>query len=80
MNWIPLTTRPSNKDDEYERYFEFVYDCELPEEGVRVLVSEDGYVFVDELVSSSLGGFFFDIADEPDAWMPLPEPYKKVGE
>lgn len=80
MNWIPLTKRPVDKNDERERDFEFAYDCLLPEDEEQVLVSSNGKVFVDMFCMEYGGGCYFETVDDPDAWMPLPKPYEKEDE
>ena len=80
--WIPMTTR-SMTEEEREHYREWsdidgamIFDCELPEDGQEVLVSNGGYVCIDTFCKDD--GCYFEGVDIDDvqAWMPLPKPYE----
>ena len=87
FQWVPVKVRPTTEEDGIDmRKFPWFLDFPLPEDGERILVSRNGYVDVDENqtyesydgTSHYLDGWG-DWADV-DAWMPLPEPYKKKEE
>ena len=82
QRWIPFTTRPQT-DEEKEEYPEWdsILDCELPDDGQRILVSVSvrGHerVQYDEFYMDD-GSYLdsgYEIGTEAVAWMPLPEPY-----
>ena len=82
--WIPIKTRPiTEKEKEY--FFadvEFIYDCELPDNGETVLITDKwGNVDKDTFYRDD-GCYFEDYSGEDDvvAWMPLPEGYKAESE
>ena len=93
-NWIPFTTRPMDKE-ELEEYGELlgcgpegidledavVFNCELPEDGQRVLITNSwGDVVIDKFERDDFVGFEENgDMDGYLAWMPLPEPYRKEG-
>lgn len=84
--WIPIKTRPLTAEEK-EHYADlgysedsigFMYDCDLPEDGQEVLITERrGNVVVDTFCRDD-GCYFEDNCDEDDvvAWMPLPAPYE----
>ena len=83
--WIPFKARELT-DEEKEEHPEycFIFDCQMPEDGQRILVSIDGAgherVQLDEFYEDD--GIYLDsgyeIGREAVAWMPLPEPYKEA--
>lgn len=82
--WIPIKTRPlTEKEKEY--FFadvELIYDCELPDEGEVVLITDKwGNVETDTFYRDD-GCYFENNSGEDDvvAWMPLPESYKAESE
>ncbi len=84
QKWIPIKTRPlTEKEKEY--FFadvEVIYDCELPDDGQTVLITDKwGNVETDTFYRDD-GCYFEDNCDEDDvvAWMPLPESYKAESE
>ena len=84
--WIPIKTRPLTAEEK-EHYadlgysedsIEFMYDCDLPEDGQVVLITDRlGNVEVDTFCRDD-GCYFEENCGEDDivAWMLLPEPYK----
>ena len=92
VGWIPFTTRPMDKE-ELEEYGELlgcgpegidpedavVFNCELPEDGQRVLITNSwGDVVIDKFERDDFVGFEENgDMDGYLAWMPLPEPYRK---
>ncbi len=80
QKWIPIKTRPlSEKEKEYFVIdAEFIYDCDLPDDGETVLITDKwGNVDTDTFYRDD-GCYFEDYSGEDDvvAWMPLPEGYK----
>ena len=87
QGWIPIKTRPLT-EEEKEHYIsigwsddsiEFMYDCQLPDDGQEVLVTDRmGNVGLDTFFSDD-GCYFENNCDAYDviAWMPLPKPYKE---
>ena len=81
--WIPFKSRPLTDEEKKEHpECSFIVDCQLPENGQRILVSIDvaGHerVQLDEFYDDD--GVYLDsgyaIGAEAVAWMPLPEPYQ----
>lgn len=84
--WIPIKTRPLTAEEK-EHYadlgysedsIEFMYDCDLPEDGQVVLITDRlGNVEVDTFCRDD-GCYFEDNCGEDDvvAWMPFPTPYE----
>ena len=84
QNWIPLKTRPMTDEEStfYRDWAEYgveMFDCPLPDDGQEVLVSCGGNVFIDVFVKDDSDGCYFEGVEieDVDAWMPLPESYKK---
>ena len=86
-HWIPFKTRPL-MEEEKEHYpdYECILDCELPDNGQRILVTikYKGHESVqyDEYYDDD-GSYLdsgYNIATEATAWMPLPAPYQKEGD
>lgn len=70
--WIPVTHEIDEESGEY------MFTCQLPEEGERVIVVDRwGYINIDEQCYDGYGWYLDDGGDWNDivAWMPLPEPY-----
>ena len=80
FQWIPVKVRPTTEEDGIDmRKFPWFLDFPLPEHGERILVSRNGYVDIDKNVINE-GDCYLDSWDDwadVEAWMPLPEPYKK---
>ena len=82
--WIPFKTRPLTDEEKEEYpYYDDMLDCQLPEDGQRILVNVkwNGHEFVqmDEYYDDD-GSYLdsgYEIGSEATAWMPLPEPYKE---
>ena len=73
--WIPVTHEIDEESGEY------MFTCQLPEEGERVIVVDRwGYINIDEQCYDGYG-WYLDGGDWNDivAWMPLPEPYGVEG-
>ena len=73
--WIPVTHEIDEESGEY------MFTCQLPEEGERVIVVDRrGYIDIDEQCYDT-DGWYLDGGDWNDivAWMPLPEPYGVEG-
>ena len=84
LEWIPITMRPLHKD-EIEYYKdrdlmpEFIYTCELPEDGEEVLITTmSGYVTETTFFNDGDGSYFesYEDWDDVKAWMRKPKPYK----
>lgn len=79
MKWIPVKFHEATEEDkrEYGQGFAYIMDCEMPEDGERILVcTNSGYVYLDESYIDD--GFHLDSGNdwlEIAAWMPLPKPY-----
>ena len=82
--WIPITTRPMTEEEkEYHGesldYFDdaMIFNCLLPDDGQKVLISIYGEVEIDTFYNDDVDGCYFEDRDIEDvkAWMPLPEPY-----
>ena len=70
--WIPVTHEIDEESGEY------MFTCQLPEEGERVIVVDRwGYINIDEQCYDGYGWYLDDGGDWNDivAWMPLPEAY-----
>lgn len=73
--WIPVTHEIDEESGEY------MFTCQLPEEGERVIVVDRrGYIDIDEQCYDGYG-WYLDGGDWDDivAWMPLPEVYQVEG-
>ena len=74
--WIPVTHEIDEESGEY------MFTCQLPEEGERVIVVDRwGYINIDEQCYDGYGWYLDDGGDWNDivAWMPLPEAYGGEG-
>lgn len=85
--WIPFTTRPLTEEEKEEYLgWDRIFDCELPNDGQRILVSVSlrGHECVqyDEFYTddSCYLDSGYEIGTEAVAWMPLPEPYVQSAE
>ena len=81
--WIPFTRRPMT-EEEQEDYpnCTFIFDCDLPDDGDEILVSNGRFVWTDTFCND-IDGCYLDGGDDIDedmAWMPLPKPYREDGE
>lgn len=82
--WIPLKTRPMTDEEstfyrDWAEYGAELFDCPLPDDGQEVLISVYGGVEVDTFVQDANDGCYFEGRDiyDVDAWMPLPQSFKK---
>lgn len=81
MEWIEIKTRPiTDEEQELYPYLDFIFDCQLPDVFENVLVTlSDGRIDVDTFDDFGYAGLDFSEHDENViAWMPLPEPFRKV--
>lgn len=94
--WIPVTTRDMTEEEAKELldgsdlkdFYNnptsyWLYNCRLPDEGQEVLVSTKwGVTLTTFYCDADYGNYFEDYEDryDVDAWMPLPEAYKKGEE
>ncbi len=93
--WIPVTYRPMTeeevkeacekwgvKEESLDEFDKRIFTCPLPDDGQEILISHGKYV-QEDLCSwdeDFCGLEYFGDWDGVDAWMPMPEPYKKEGE
>lgn len=88
--WIPIKTRKltdAEEEDMFENsnyYYNYMFDCLLPEDGEKVLVTTStGEVTDTTFYDEGIDGCYFEFyEDEGDviAWMPKPKPYKAESE
>lgn len=96
--WIPIKYRPITNEERKEiaehygiencdTIEEKTFDCPMPEDGQRILLSRSWGVDIDVADNDIDGEGFICYGLEGNgdwdgviAWMPLPEPYKKEGE
>lgn len=96
--WIPIKYRPMTNEERKElaehygiEYCDTIeektFDCPMPEDGQRILLSRSWGVDIDVADNDIDGEGFICYGlegngdwDGVDAWMPLPEPYKKEGD
>lgn len=88
--WIPIKTRKltdAEEEDMFENsnyYYNYMFDCLLPEDGEEVLVTTStGEVTDTTFYDEGIDGCYFEFyEDEGDviAWMPKPKPYKAESE
>ena len=91
QRWIPITSRPMTEDERalFESRFDYeitdhmavMFDCQLPDNGQKVLVYHkwSGEVAIDTFCEDN-EGCYFEENGEMDGithWMPLPEPPKE---
>ena len=82
--WIKFTTRePDAEEREMHPDWEYMLNCQLPDDGQRILVivkySAHEKVQMDEFCYDSDGCYLdsgYDLVSEVTHWMPLPEPPK----
>lgn len=84
--WVEIKTRSLTEEEkqEYEdesEWYEFMYDCELPDHGQEVLIQLH-YGIALTTFYTDMGCYFENYEDEDDvlAWMPLPKEFVKDGE
>lgn len=95
--WIPIRMRPMTTEErkqfaeiygiEYcDTFEEETFDCPMPEDGQRILLSRSWGVDIDVADNDVDGEGFICYGLEGNgdwdgvlAWMPLPEPYKEGG-
>jgi hypothetical protein len=79
--WIPVVIKPVRMSGKGQYWWEYEFDCPIPDDAQRVLVTTRyGDVEIDTFINDGPEGCFFEnYSDEGDAiaWMPLPEPYKE---
>ena len=81
-DWIPVKYRPlTEKEKEEYPDSDFMYGCQLPDDGEEVIVTtSSGYVVEDTFCRSGRdeGCYFECYCDEGDviAWKPKPKPYE----
>lgn len=83
--WIPIKTRPITEEEKEElgHEYAFMYDCQLPDDGQDVLITDCyGNVEVDTFCRDYEGVYFETNCDDGEviAWMPKPQPYKVESE
>lgn len=86
--WIPVKWRKMT-EEEKEEYFDaetdMISDFALPEDGDEILISGNNGMWVSVVefcndIDYGIGDDYgHDWLTEVDAWMPLPEGYKKEG-
>lgn len=97
--WIPITYRHMNEEelrdvcrfygvdnpDDLHEDEKLMFDCIMPDDGQRVLISTRWGVFADtsEIITED-GGYYHSLEDRGDwegvtAWMPAPEKYEPEG-
>lgn len=89
-SWIPIKTRKltdAEEEDMFENsnyYYNYMFDCLLPENGEEVLVTTSiGEVTDTTFYDEGIDGCYFEFyEDDGDviAWMPKPKPYKAESE
>lgn len=75
--WIPFTKRELTTEEKEEHpEWDYIMDCELPDDGEEILVSNGKFVWSDTFINDG-DGCYLDGDTELDgcAWMPLPGPY-----
>lgn len=100
QGWIPITYRHMNEEElraacqfygvdhptDLEEDEKLVFDCIMPDDGERVLISTQWGVVADtsEIITEDGGVRYHSLEDHGDwdgvtAWMPAPEPYDPEG-
>lgn len=88
QRWIPVTSRPMDKEERKEWSEQFgyaldddeavIYTSQLPDDGQEVIVcTKWGHVYLDTFLRDE--GCYFEENGDMDgiiAWMPLPKPYE----
>lgn len=83
--WIKIKTRPLTAEEleELGSEVEFMYDCDMPEDGQEVLVTtSDGQVDLDIFNRDADGACYFETyygTSDVLAWQPLPGPWEGLG-
>lgn len=84
--WVEIKIRPLTEEEKQEykdeaEWYDFMYDCELPDHGQEVLIQLH-YGITLTTFYTDMGCYFENYEDEDDvlAWMPLPKEYVKDGE
>lgn len=80
--WIPIKTRPLTEEEkEGHPDWSYILDCELPDDGQRILIhcvyNKHESVQLDQYYDDCGMCYLdsgYDLGEEVDAWMPLPEP------
>lgn len=79
--WRPITRRERKEgEQEYFSGANFIYDCDLPENGQDILVTDGKRTWADTYFDDE--GPELDSQQDFDrltAWMPYPKPYRKTG-
>ena len=83
--WIPVITKPVYCSGKTLFWWEYEFDCPIPEDGQKVLITTRyGDVEIDTFFNDGPGegcGFeHYSDAGDVVAWMPFPEPYKAESE
>lgn len=82
MKWTKFKTRELTEKESSEpkyMYYEFMWDCQVPEDGETVLVSNGERTWTEEWVDYDEGEGLEDSDAEGLYWMPLPELQKEVS-
>lgn len=82
MKWIKFKTRKLTEEElsEYKyMYYEFMWDCRIPEVGETVLVSDGETIWTEDWVEYDEGEGLEDSDAEGLYWMPLPESPKEMS-
>lgn len=84
LEWIEFTVREmteEEKEDYPESGAQFMVDCELPDDGETILVSDGYQVWQDKFWIEEGFGCWLETTDleEGMAWMPLPKPHRMGG-
>jgi len=87
MTWIPIKMRDLTEEEQKKLEEEYdgtegikAFDCPMPDDGQKILISSCWGIFIDVCIYDSEFGYGLEDHDDwdgVDAWMPLPEPYKK---
>lgn len=80
--WIHIKTRPLTEEEKKEYPdWSYILDCELPDDGQRILIhcvyNDHESVQLDEYYDDCGMSYLdsgYELGEEVDAWMPLPEP------
>ena len=83
LEWIPIKTRPLTEEEKSLEYvvdcdLDYMYDCELPEDGEDVLITTIwGSVSTDVFCNDCDGAYFETFGEDVVAWMHFPKPYEE---
>ncbi|OUP77219.1 hypothetical protein B5F09_06580 [Erysipelatoclostridium sp. An173] len=76
--WILFKKREATKEEKEMYQWDYVLDCEIPNDGQEILVSDGEVVWSDVFINF---GDCYGLESNTEltglAWMPLPEPYKR---